>query len=135
MCWRHGLQRRAARALTGSQRTLGAKAAASEREAARLRAERLQTLAACDQKELAWSTRPRAKRTSIIDQRDFSWTDLLSHFEQTLPPDVRITSVSSRRAARWCHRAEAATSTTGQVHRGAREDRHVPRRDRRATKS
>ena len=53
--------------LTNSQRTLGAKAVASESEA-----------------------------NTIIDQRTFSWTDVFSHFEATLPADVRITSVQQQ---------------------------------------
>jgi Tfp pilus assembly protein PilN len=86
--------------LTSSQRTLGAKADASEREAARLRADAVQTLARVDQKELAVVDKAAREAKAIIDQRVFSWTDLLSHFEQTLPADVRITSVSQQHAGR-----------------------------------
>ncbi len=31
---------------------------------------------------------------ALIDRRAFSWTALLNYFQQTLPPDVRITSVT-----------------------------------------
>lgn len=31
---------------------------------------------------------------ALIDRRTFSWTALLNHFQATLPPDVRITSVT-----------------------------------------
>jgi Tfp pilus assembly protein PilN len=86
--------------LTGSQRTLGAKAAASEREAARLHEDAVTTLARVDQKELAIVDKAAREAKSIIDQRVFSWTDLLSHFEQTLPSDVRITSVQQQQAGR-----------------------------------
>jgi len=82
--------------LTGSQRTLGAKAAASEREAARLRADAVQTLARVDQKELAVVDKAAREANAIVDQRTFSWTDVLTHFEQTLPADVRITSVQQQ---------------------------------------
>ena len=82
--------------LTGSQRSLGAKAAASEREAMRLRAEAVQTLARVDQKELAVVDKAAREANSIIDQRTFSWTDVLSHFEATLPSEVRITSVQQQ---------------------------------------
>jgi len=82
--------------LTGSQRTLGAKAAASEREAGRLRAEATRTLARVDQKELAAVDKAAREAKSIIDQRVFSWTDVLSHFERTLPAEVRITSVQQQ---------------------------------------
>jgi hypothetical protein len=30
---------------------------------------------------------------TLIDQRAFSWTELLNHFQATLPPDVRIAGV------------------------------------------
>jgi Tfp pilus assembly protein PilN len=86
--------------LTGSQRTLGARASASEREAARLREDAVRTLARVDQKELAVVDKAAREAKSIIDQRVFSWTDLLSHFEQTLPADVRITSVQQQQAGR-----------------------------------
>ena len=82
--------------LTNSQRTLGATAAASEQEAARLRAEAVRTIARVDQKELAVVDKAAREANSIIDQRIFSWTDVLSHFEETLPADVRITSVQQQ---------------------------------------
>lgn len=80
--------------LGNSQRTLGAKAAAAERETTRLRAEAVQTLARVDKKELAIVDKAAREANAIIDQRTFSWTDLFSHFEATLPADVRITSVA-----------------------------------------
>lgn len=86
--------------LTSSQRTLGAKASASEREAARLHEDAVRTLARVDQKELAIVDKAAREAKSIIDQRVFSWTDLLSHFEQTLPADVRITSIQQQQAGR-----------------------------------
>lgn len=82
--------------LTGSQRSLGAKATASEHEAARLRAEAVRTLARVDQKELAVVDKAAREANSIIDQRTFSWTDVLSHFEATLPADVRIMSIQQQ---------------------------------------
>jgi Tfp pilus assembly protein PilN len=57
--------------LATDQRTLGANAAAAERKAAR-------------------------EANAIIDQRTFSWTEVLAHFERTLPSDVRITSVQQQ---------------------------------------
>jgi Tfp pilus assembly protein PilN len=36
------------------------------------------------------------KANDLIDRRTFSWTELLNQFEQTLPPDVRITAVRPR---------------------------------------
>ena len=86
--------------LTGSQRTLGAKASASEREAARLHEDAVKTLSRVDQKELAIVDKAAREAKSIIDQRVFSWTDLLSHFEETLPANVRITSVQQQQTGR-----------------------------------
>jgi Tfp pilus assembly protein PilN len=82
--------------LTGSQRTLGAKAAAAEREAERLRAEAVRTLARVDPKELATVDKAAREANTIIDQRTFSWTDVLMHLERTLPADVRVTAVSQQ---------------------------------------
>ena len=79
--------------LTTSQRTLGAQARAAEDEAARLRADAMQTLARVDQKELAVVAKAAAEANAIIDQRTFPWTDLLAHFEAALPANVRITQV------------------------------------------
>lgn len=86
--------------LGNSQRTLGAKAAAAERETNRLRAEAVQTLARVDKKELAIVDKAAREANAIIDQRTFSWTDVLGHFEHTLPADVRITSVQQRAGGR-----------------------------------
>ena len=82
--------------LGNSQRTLGAKAAAAERETTRLRAEAVQILARVDKRELAIVDKAAREANAIIDQRTFSWTDVLGHFERTLPSDVRITSVQQR---------------------------------------
>jgi Tfp pilus assembly protein PilN len=84
--------------LSGSQRTLGAKASANEREATRLRTEAARILAKVDTKELAAVDKAAREANAIIDQRTFSWTDVFSHFERTLPQDVRITSVSQQAA-------------------------------------
>lgn len=82
--------------LTGSQRTLGATAAEAEREAERLRAEATRLRASVDPKELAAVGLAAQEANAIIGQRTFSWTRVLGHFERTLPPDVRITSVQQQ---------------------------------------
>ncbi len=82
--------------LTSSQRTLGAQAAASEREAERLRREAVQIMSRVDQKELAIVDKAAREANSIIDQRTFSWTDVLGHFERTLPANVRVTAVQQQ---------------------------------------
>ena len=56
----------------------------------------MQTLARVDQKELATVDKAAREANTIIDQRTFSWTDVFSHFEGTLPADVRITSVQQQ---------------------------------------
>jgi Tfp pilus assembly protein PilN len=93
--------------LGNSQRTLGAKAAAAERETTRLRAEAVQALARVDKKELAIVDKAAREANAIIDQRTFSWTEVLGHFERTLPSDVRITSVQQRAGRQIVLGAEA----------------------------
>ena len=84
--------------LTGSQRSLGAHAAESEREAARLRTEAAAIRAQINPKELETVANAAREANGIIDQRAFSWTELLARFEQTLPENVRITAVQPRLA-------------------------------------
>jgi Tfp pilus assembly protein PilN len=93
--------------LAASQGTLGAKAAAAEREATRLRGEAAQTLARVDQKELAVVDKAAREANAIIDQRTFSWTEVFARFERTLPPDVRITSVQQQAGNQLVLGAEA----------------------------
>ena len=82
--------------LWSSQRTLGAKAAANEREATRLRAEAAQTIARVDPRELAVVDKAAREANAIIDQRTFSWTAFFGLVEQTLPLDARLISVVPR---------------------------------------
>lgn len=82
--------------LTASQYTLGARAADAEREAARLRADAARIRAQINPQELQVVADAAREANAIIDQRAFSWTDLLTQFEATLPPDVRITTVQPR---------------------------------------
>ena len=79
--------------LTDSQRTLGAHAVESEREAARLRSEAAAIRAQINAKELEIVTSAAREANSIIDQRAFSWSELFDQLERTLPDDVRITAV------------------------------------------
>jgi len=82
--------------LTASQYTLGARAAAAEREATRLRADAVRIRSQINPQELQVVADAAREANAIIDQRAFSWTDLLTQFEATLPPDVRITTVQPR---------------------------------------
>ena len=79
--------------LSASQETLGAHAAESEREAARLRAEAATIRAQINAKELETVAGAAREANGIIDQRAFSWSELFDQLEHTLPDDVRITAV------------------------------------------
>lgn len=79
--------------LTVSQRSLGARAADAEAQAARIRAEAERTRRQIDPEELQTVANAAREANAIIDRRAFSWTALFERFEATLPPDVRITAV------------------------------------------
>jgi Tfp pilus assembly protein PilN len=79
--------------LSASQRTLGARAAESERDAARLRREAATVRAQINAKELETVASAAREANGIIDQRAFSWSELFDQLEQTLPDDVRITAI------------------------------------------
>jgi len=82
--------------LAASQYTLGARAAAAEREAAQRRADAARIRSQINPQELQVVANAAREANAIIDQRAFSWTDLLAQFEVTLPPDVRITTIQPR---------------------------------------
>jgi hypothetical protein len=79
--------------LTLAQRTLGAHAAESEAEAARLRTQAATIRARIDPKELSVVSAAAREANAIIDRRAFSWTELFSQVEAVLPEDVRITAM------------------------------------------
>jgi Tfp pilus assembly protein PilN len=62
-------------------------------EAQRLTREAQRIRAGINQKELEATARGAALANSLIDQRTFSWTEFFNHIEETLPPDVMLTSV------------------------------------------
>lgn len=82
--------------LTGSQRTLGARASEAEIEAQRLRGEAARIRTQINQKELEAVSTAAREVNGIIDRRAFSWTELFTQLEATLPPDVRISTVQPR---------------------------------------
>ena len=82
--------------LTTSQRSLGARAAQAEDEAAQLRAEAARIRAQINPQELEVVAAAAREANNIIDRRAFSWTELFAQFEATLPPDVRITAIRPR---------------------------------------
>jgi Tfp pilus assembly protein PilN len=82
--------------LTLQQRSLSARAVQAEREAEQLRGEAVGIRARIDPKELNVVAGQAREANAIIDQRTFSWTSLFEVFEDTLPPDVRVTSIQPR---------------------------------------
>jgi Tfp pilus assembly protein PilN len=62
-------------------------------EAQRLSREAQRIRAGINQNELEATARAAAVANSLIDQRTFSWTEFFNHIEETLPPDVMLTSV------------------------------------------
>jgi len=83
--------------LSATQRTLSADAVRAETEAARLRADAVRLRGQIDPRELALVSADAREANAIIDRRAFSWTELFAQFEESLPPDVRITAVQPRR--------------------------------------
>jgi hypothetical protein len=75
---------------------LNGQAALAEGKAqrARLAAERIRH--GFDPAQMQALTTAATEANQLIDRRIFSWTQLLSEFEQTLPADLRITSVAPR---------------------------------------
>ena len=82
--------------LTADQRSLGTRAAEAEGEAARLSAEAAEVRAQIDPQELQVVANAAREANTIIDRRAFSWTGLFVKFEETLPPDVRVTAIRPR---------------------------------------
>ncbi|MGE0392827.1 MAG: PilN domain-containing protein [Vicinamibacterales bacterium] len=82
--------------LSLTQSRLGSHAAATEREAARLRADAARVRTRIDPTEVASVAGAAREANALIDQRTFSWTGLFAELEQTLPPDVRVRAVQPR---------------------------------------
>jgi Tfp pilus assembly protein PilN len=69
---------------------------ADQREAARIRSQVQSLLQAVDRPTLTRLATFTREANDIIDQRTFSWTSLFEQLEKTLPPDVRLVSISPR---------------------------------------
>jgi len=82
--------------LAGSQSRLGANAAEAEESARKLRGQAAQMRTQIDQRELELVSARAREANAIIDRRAFSWTDLFTLLEETLPADVRITTIQPR---------------------------------------
>jgi Tfp pilus assembly protein PilN len=75
---------------------LGVRSSLAETKAAGARRLAEAVRARIDVAELKAVTGAAAEANRLIDRRTFSWTQLLAAFEATLPPEVRIVSVSPR---------------------------------------
>ena len=80
--------------LTRRDRALGAEAAAAEARARTLRQQTAQARSGLDGARLTAVAEAVREANTVIDGRTFSWTALLNWLETTLPPDVRIASIS-----------------------------------------
>jgi hypothetical protein len=79
--------------LSADERTLGARAAEAEEEAARLRAEAERVRQQIDPGEMREVATAAAEANAIIDLRTFSWTGLFTRFEMSMPDGVRFTAL------------------------------------------
>jgi Tfp pilus assembly protein PilN len=76
-----------------SDTQLAAQASRDEERAAELRRTAAKLRASVDTKQIAAAATQAREANALIDRRTFSWTALLNRFEETLPDNVRITSV------------------------------------------
>lgn len=83
-------------ALSRERTAIRVRVAADESAAAKLRAEVQTMQEGVDRATLARLAASTQEANQLIDQRTFSWTTLLGLLERTLPPNVRLTSVSPR---------------------------------------
>lgn len=76
-----------------SDSTLAGQAALDTEQATTLRQEAARLRGSVDTAQVLRVSAEAGLANDLIDRRVFSWTELFNRFEQTLPPDVRITSV------------------------------------------
>ncbi len=81
-------------ALTERQRELSTRIAADESRAAAHRRDAQRVRGRIDRSVLEATVRATREANAVIDQRTFSWTALFNVFERTIPPDVRLRSVT-----------------------------------------
>jgi Tfp pilus assembly protein PilN len=82
--------------LSSERAAIRARLQADVSEAARIRSEAEALQGRIDQVTLTRLADSAREANQLIDQRTFSWTGLLAHLEETLPPDVRLTSIAPR---------------------------------------
>ena len=80
--------------LTSRNSEFVARAEASEAKAAELRDQARKTQQALNREDVDAVQEAAREANQLIDRRAFSWTTLFNQFEDTLPADVRILSVS-----------------------------------------
>ena len=76
--------------------TLARQAAQDEERAANLRANADHLRASVNATQIDVASTEARQANELIDRRTFSWTELFNRFEETLPADVRITSVRQK---------------------------------------
>jgi hypothetical protein len=81
-------------ALTAQQRELGTRIARDEARAADLRREASRVRGRIDPQLLESTVRATREANRVIDARTFSWTALFNVLERTMPPDIRLQSVT-----------------------------------------
>lgn len=82
--------------LIGERSRVQGRASADLAEAARIRAEVDAVQGQIDRPTLTRLAASTQEANRLIDQRTFSWTSLFGLLERTLPPGVRLTSISPR---------------------------------------
>jgi Tfp pilus assembly protein PilN len=78
---------------TQSDSVLGTQADQDAERATGLRAEAARLRGTVDSRQVARVSTEARLANDLIDRRVFSWTALFNLFEETLPPNVRVTSV------------------------------------------
>lgn len=81
-------------ALSREDRALAGNTQVTEQKVQRLRQEAATARSRINRKELDVVVAEAREANALIDERTFSWTELLNRLETTLPPDVRILSVT-----------------------------------------
>lgn len=80
--------------LSAQQSQLSARIASDEQRAAALRREAATVRGRVDAALLASTERATREANGVIDQRTFSWTGLFNVVERTIPPDVRLQTIT-----------------------------------------
>lgn len=78
---------------TRSDSALAQQATRDTEQAAALRADAGRLRSSVDAGQVQRISTEAQLANDLIDRRVFSWTELFNQFEQTLPPDVRVTAV------------------------------------------